>query len=94
MKGLWWLSLNSHERHASYGVELSGSRAISNNSPVEGSCSVNRPSIVFLSETKNKVKKMEKIRREVGFGNLCYVPPVRVAGGLALWWSDDMNVFI
>ena len=53
-----------------------------------------RPSLVFLIETKNKVKKMEAIRRRTGFPHRCYVAPSGLAGGLALWWSDDLNVTI
>ena len=53
-----------------------------------------RPFFVFLMETKNKRRKLEYIRRGTWFNNACYVDPVGIAGGLALWWTDDINMDI
>lgn len=43
-------------------------------------------------ETKNKHFKLEDIRRRLYFPNHCYVDPIGLSGGLALWWSDEVNL--
>lgn len=54
----------------------------------------NKLSIIFLMETKNKKRKLERIRRNMGYTGCCYVDPVGLAGGLCLWWSNDINIKI
>lgn len=48
--------------------------------------------MVFLLETKNKVGVLERIRRHLLFPNSCYVDLVGTAGGLALWWQDEVDI--
>ncbi|KAH7853442.1 hypothetical protein Vadar_002449 [Vaccinium darrowii] len=43
-------------------------------------------------ETKNKRNALEKIRRRLQFSNSCYVDPVGLSGGLALWWKEEVDV--
>ncbi|KAG5530598.1 hypothetical protein RHGRI_025530 [Rhododendron griersonianum] len=52
----------------------------------------NRPSIVFLMETKNNKVKLETIRRRLNFDFSSYVDPEGLAGGIALWWNKDISV--
>ncbi|KAH7861621.1 hypothetical protein Vadar_028497 [Vaccinium darrowii] len=52
----------------------------------------NRPSIVFLMETKNNKVKLETISRRLGFDNGCYVDPEGLGGGLSPWWNNDIEV--
>lgn len=41
-------------------------------------------------ETKNKRDTLERIRRSLHFQNSSYVDPEGTAGGLALWWTDEV----
>ena len=55
------------------------------------------PSIMFLAETwadEAKAKKKKKIKRDLDFVNMFFVPRINRGGGLALyWWSlIDVNV--
>lgn len=43
-------------------------------------------------ETKNKQSLLEKIRRRLHFSYLCYVDPMGISGGLALWWNDEVDL--
>ncbi|KAH7840676.1 hypothetical protein Vadar_020103 [Vaccinium darrowii] len=52
----------------------------------------NRPSILFLMESKNNKVKLETIRRRLGFVNSNYVDPEGLSGGLALWWNSDVEL--
>ncbi|KAF7154187.1 hypothetical protein RHSIM_Rhsim01G0110800 [Rhododendron simsii] len=52
----------------------------------------NCPSIVFLMETKNNKVKLEAIRRRFHSTSSKYVEPEGLAGGLALWWNNDVSV--
>jgi hypothetical protein len=54
-------------------------------------CNSRRPSVVFLSETKNKQDKLEQVRRSIGFDYFCYVDPIGKSGGLALWWNNNVE---
>lgn len=51
-----------------------------------------RPPLVFLSEIRANVVKIEKIRRRLGFAYAEYVPPVNTGGGLALWWMEGLEL--
>ena len=44
------------------------------------------PKIVFLSETKSKSPRINKIKSRLNFANYYYVEPIGRAGGLALFW--------
>ncbi|KAG5537913.1 hypothetical protein RHGRI_025114 [Rhododendron griersonianum] len=52
----------------------------------------NRPSILFLMETKNNKVKMETIRVKLGFDSGVYVYPEGLSGGLALWWMKEVEI--
>ncbi|KAH7856993.1 hypothetical protein Vadar_007799 [Vaccinium darrowii] len=54
----------------------------------------NRPSILFLMESKNNKVKMETIRRSLGFVYSHYVDPEGLSGGLALWWNTDVDMVV
>ena len=53
-----------------------------------------KPKIVFLMETKLKVKRMEKIKNRVGFANGLIVPSQGRSGGVALFWTREINLEI
>ncbi|KAK8996479.1 hypothetical protein V6N11_081751 [Hibiscus sabdariffa] len=50
--------------------------------------------IVFLSETKQKRRYLEKIKMKMKLEHSFYVEPIGLAGGLALWWSKDFQIKI
>ncbi|KAK8989682.1 hypothetical protein V6N11_064099 [Hibiscus sabdariffa] len=50
--------------------------------------------IVFLSETKQKKSYLEKIRTRVKMDNAFYVEPIGIAGGLALWWNNEVKLSV
>ena len=52
------------------------------------------PNLVFLSETKSKCRRMEKIKFKLGFTNGLCVPSKGRSGGLALFWSSDTKLEI
>ncbi|KAL7171276.1 hypothetical protein ACSBR2_036009 [Camellia fascicularis] len=43
-------------------------------------------------ETKNKAGFLDRLRRRFHFPHKCYVDPVGISGGLALWWTDDIHL--
>ncbi|KAK8580403.1 hypothetical protein V6N12_070680 [Hibiscus sabdariffa] len=51
-----------------------------------------KPSIIFLSETKKKKRYLENIKMKMKMDNSFYVEPIGLAGGLALWWSNEVNM--
>lgn len=59
---------------------------------LRGLCITHRPSIVFLMETKNKSGKLDRVRRRLQFSHKCYVDPEGLSGGLALWWTDEVDI--
>lgn len=52
------------------------------------------PTIVFLTETKAKLKHMEKIKFKLDFSNGLIVPSSGRSGGLALLWSKEVMLEI
>ena len=52
------------------------------------------PKIVFLSETKLRTKRMERIRDRIGFANGLFVPSFGRSGGLALLWTRETDLEI
>jgi hypothetical protein len=52
----------------------------------------NSPDIVFLSETKSDVKKIEKIRLSLNFVDCFCVEAFGKAGGLALFWRKGVDL--
>ena len=45
-------------------------------------------------ETKSKVKRMEKIKNRIGFANGLIVPSRGRSGGVALFWTQEVNLDI
>lgn len=52
------------------------------------------PKLVFLMETKKKSSYTEKIRCRLKFDNMFLVPGRHLSGGLALFWSNDLDLHI
>ncbi|OMO96873.1 hypothetical protein CCACVL1_04750 [Corchorus capsularis] len=52
------------------------------------------PSIIFLSETKNKSKKLESLRCQFGYQKAVYLEPEGIRGGLSLWWKEEDCNFV
>ncbi|KAL8124435.1 hypothetical protein AgCh_012179 [Apium graveolens] len=50
--------------------------------------------MVFVMETKNKKRKLDRIRRSINMPNAFYVDPVGQSGSLAVWWLDSINIMI
>ncbi|KAK8506857.1 hypothetical protein V6N12_000427 [Hibiscus sabdariffa] len=50
--------------------------------------------IVFLSETKNKKKYLEKIRTKMKLSESHHLELKGIAGSFALWWSKETQVTI
>lgn len=48
--------------------------------------------MVFLMETILRRNKMERIRSRLGFPNMLVVDCVGKSGGLALLWTEDVDV--
>ncbi|KAK8535423.1 hypothetical protein V6N12_056941 [Hibiscus sabdariffa] len=51
-----------------------------------------QPDIVFLSETKQSKRYLEKIRMKMKLEHSFYIDPIGTAGGFALWWSKDTQI--
>ncbi|KAH7860566.1 hypothetical protein Vadar_014937 [Vaccinium darrowii] len=86
--GKWsgvWLALNSHNHHDDPNLELPRNWAYLTSQALGDLVHKNRPSIVFLMESKNNKVKLETIRCKLGFDGSCYVDPEGLSGGLALW---------
>ncbi|CAM8914848.1 unnamed protein product [Rhodiola kirilowii] len=54
----------------------------------------NKPSIVALIETKIEGRRLEGIRRRLGFANGFSVDREGLAGGLAIWWKEGVSLSI
>ncbi|KAL4278069.1 hypothetical protein GQ457_03G015870 [Hibiscus cannabinus] len=52
------------------------------------------PYIVFLSETKKKAKFLDRLKSKNKFTGSFYVEPRGLAGGLALWWKENVSISI
>lgn len=50
------------------------------------------PSIVFLSETKQSNYRVSQIQRNLGFHHGETFDPIGSAGGLAIWWKQDVDI--
>ncbi|KAK8517476.1 hypothetical protein V6N12_016327 [Hibiscus sabdariffa] len=53
-----------------------------------------RADIIFLSETKQKKRYIEKIRMKMKVDNAFCVEPEGIAGGLVLWWSNEVKLSV
>lgn len=50
------------------------------------------PSILFLSETKCNEAEIRRLKDKLNFGRCVWVEAVGRAGGLALFWEDDIDI--
>lgn len=50
--------------------------------------------MIFLMETKNNEGVCERVRRKLRMENGVYVEPNGIGGGLALWWTDAVEVVV
>lgn len=48
--------------------------------------------LIFLSETKNKKEKLERMKECLKYDNLVTVELVGTFGGLAMIWKMDINI--
>ncbi|KAL4291393.1 hypothetical protein GQ457_14G013060 [Hibiscus cannabinus] len=53
-----------------------------------------RPCVIFLSETKQKKKFLDRKRIRFKFSTSYYVVPNGLGGGLALWWNEEADISI
>jgi hypothetical protein len=53
-----------------------------------------KPKMVFLMETKMSNKRVDFLKRKLGFENLFEVDSVGRSGGLVLLWKNDIRVDI
>ncbi|KAK9034092.1 hypothetical protein V6N11_050270 [Hibiscus sabdariffa] len=70
-------------------------RGLGNRESVRGlmnSIRKSQPNIIFISETKQKMRYLEKIKMKLEHS--FYVEPIGSAGGLALWWSKEVQIKI
>ncbi|XVF37227.1 hypothetical protein REPUB_Repub19eG0128300 [Reevesia pubescens] len=52
---------------------------------------LNDPDFVFLMETKNKVEKVERLRKKLKIEYGIAVEPKGLGDGLALWWKKEKH---
>lgn len=52
------------------------------------------PNLVFLMENRKKKSYLEQLHCRLIFDNLFIVPRKNLGGGLALLWSNDINLHI
>ncbi|XP_071940395.1 uncharacterized protein [Coffea arabica] len=50
------------------------------------------PSMVFLSETKNRTKYMEKVKNNLRFDEMAVVEAMNKASGMALLWKQEVKI--
>ena len=55
---------------------------------------VHSPDIIFLSETKRWSSEMSKIRGQLNFDHGVWVDVIGKSGGLALLWSNEVEMSI
>jgi exonuclease III len=53
-----------------------------------------QPTLLFLMETRAKNKKLQAIRRLLGFEGMFSIDPVGLSGGIALFWKNNGEVSI
>lgn len=51
-----------------------------------------RPDLVFLSETKANVSRMDYVKRYLKFDNKTVVEAIGSAGGLCMLWKDGLSI--
>ncbi|GMJ10085.1 hypothetical protein HRI_004677700 [Hibiscus trionum] len=61
---------------------------------LRNSVAKHKPYIVFLSKTKQKRRYLEKIKMKMKFSSSFYVDPKGIAGGLAIWWNEEVSISV
>ena len=54
----------------------------------------NSPKLVFLSETRQDVNKVQNIKWRLGLEGFCGVSTNGLSGGLALYWDETLQVSV
>ncbi|XP_070018125.1 uncharacterized protein [Nicotiana sylvestris] len=50
------------------------------------------PNMIFLSETKNRDRIVQRVQRQLEMAHVITVEPMGLSGGLALFWNDNIQV--
>ena len=50
------------------------------------------PNVVFLCETKNQQNYMRQVQKKIRFENGYFVNSIGRAGGLVLFWNNDVSI--
>ena len=50
------------------------------------------PSVLFIAETWTDEARLQKIKRNLQFDHMFFVPRVTLGGGLVLFWKDSLNL--
>ncbi|XP_075092491.1 uncharacterized protein LOC107771940 [Nicotiana tabacum] len=49
------------------------------------------PNMIFLSETKNRDRIVQRVQRQLEMAHVITVEPMGLSGGLALFWNDNIQ---
>ena len=50
------------------------------------------PSVLFLAETWTDEERLKKIKRNLQFDHMFFVPRLTRGGGLVLYWKESLNL--
>lgn len=78
----------------SFGMELSGCGDPLTIHQLKELSKLYSPGVFFLSETKNSAKKLRNIQKNLRMDQSCIVDPIGTAGGLALFWQNEIQLSI
>jgi hypothetical protein len=88
-----WLWNSLANNYESLKLELSGAwEPPSSSGP--SPAGEKQPNLLFLMETRATNKKLQAIRRSLGFEGMFSVDPVGFSGGIALFWKNNGEVSI
>lgn len=59
---------------------------------VEDVVRLHHPEVMFLSETKSGVRRMESLKLTLNFSNCLPIYSRGLSGGISLFWFDDVQV--
>ena len=52
------------------------------------------PSVVFIAKTWMGEARLKKIKRNLQFDHMFFVPQIHRGGGLALYWKEEMKLTV
>ena len=52
------------------------------------------PSVVFIAETWMDETRLKKIKRNLQFDHMFFVPQIHRGGGPALYWKEEMKLTV